>query len=37
MKENIKRSGKAWNIIKKLAQERRIWKEFVGGRYPGPE
>ena len=37
MKENIKRSGKAWNIIKKLAQERRTWKEFVGGRYPGPE
>ena len=36
MNEDIERSGKAWNRIKKLAQDRRIWKEFVSGLYPGP-
>ena len=34
MKEHIKRSGKAWNATKKLVQDRKIRKEFVGGPYP---
>ena len=36
MNEDIERSGKALNAIKKLVQDRRIWREFVGGLYPGP-
>ena len=37
MRENdVLKSGQTWNNVKKLAQDREKWKEFVGGLYPGP-
>ena len=33
---DVKRSGKSWKEIKKIAQDRKEWKGFVGGLYPGP-
>ena len=33
---DVLRSGQTWNDVKKLAQDREKWKEFVGGLYPGP-
>ena len=31
---DIERSGKSWNDIKKLAQDREEWRVFVCGLYP---
>ena len=36
MKEDIERSDKAWDYIKKVAQHKSVWKEFVVGRFPEP-
>ena len=33
---DVERSGKSWKEIKKIAQDRKEWKGFVGGLYPGP-
>ena len=33
---DVQRSGKSWNNVKKLAQDRENWKVFVCGLYPGP-
>ena len=32
---DVERSGKSWKEIKKIAQDRKEWKAFVGGLYPG--
>ena len=34
--EDVKRSGKNWKEIKKLARDRREWRCFVDGLYPVP-
>ena len=33
--KDLKRSGKSWNDIKKLAHDKAGWKVFVSGLYPG--
>ena len=33
---DVKRSGKSWGEVKKIAQERKEWRRLVGGLYPDP-
>ena len=33
---DVQRSGKTWNSVKKLAQDRERWRVFVRGLYPDP-
>ena len=32
---DVQKSGKTWNSVKKLAQDREKWEAFVRGLYPG--